>query len=219
MKSASDMRKTGRPNINTGRYWDMIYESPTKFAEHKAQENESYTSVGDVILPPTKRFKYALKEVKAGDKVLDMGCGLGSFLKLVKKEYPENEIWGTDISQYIIDLDKEDLPEAKLFCRRIGAQVDIPEHYFDIVFCGETIEHLDEPVEAFVDAYRFLKPGGKFIITTPKGNKIESEEHTWYFDREDVEGLYYSVGFTLLDFIYLPDMEHIFILMAVGTKE
>lgn len=43
---------------------------------------------------------------------------------------------------------------------------------FDVVMCGEVIEHLDEPGALFDAARRLLLPGGRFVITSPNPFEI-----------------------------------------------
>ncbi len=215
------MKKTGNLNINTKRYWNSIYGDEVARATYDAQgtdEGHLNTSHGVVSSVKTTRFTTALAEVKDGDTVLDMGCGVGTFTKLVKKTYPKCEVWGTDISDQAIEDNKKENPEIVYKHTYIGFQDKLPRNYFDVIFCGETIEHLDEPKEAFREALELLKPGGKFVITTPKEEHIRSEEHVWFYTQEDVENLYLSTGFDRVEFRYLDDLEHMLIIFGVGYK-
>lgn len=47
--------------------------------------------------------------------------------------------------------------------------LDLPfaNDVFDVVFCGETIEHLIDPDHLLDEMHRVLKPGGLLILTTP----------------------------------------------------
>jgi 2-polyprenyl-3-methyl-5-hydroxy-6-metoxy-1,4-benzoquinol methylase len=46
-----------------------------------------------------------------------------------------------------------------------------PENFiteqFDVIICGEVIEHLGNPGSLFEAARRFLVPGGRLVVTTP----------------------------------------------------
>lgn len=206
------MKKTGNPNINFKSYWDDIYETPKK--------RELYSCTGTSVegsTPINQRFEKALGFIKDGDKVVDMGCGVGVFTTLVKKAKPLCEVWGTDISQKVIDANRgvSDIVYRQQY---IGAQSALSPDYFDVVFSGEVLEHLDDPNDLFRDAKRVLKQGGKFILTTPVGEMISSPEHVWAFEHEDIEKLYLSNGFKKPEFVYLPKLEHLLIIFAVGEK-
>ena len=97
-------------------------------------------------------------------RILDIGCGDGSFSVILKKF--SQEVYGVDITRKAIGLAKK---------RGIKAyQVNVDEeklpfksNYFDLIFCGEVIEHLYDPDFLLDEVYRALVPGGIFILTTP----------------------------------------------------
>jgi ubiquinone/menaquinone biosynthesis C-methylase UbiE len=103
---------------------------------------------------------------QGGEHLLDIGCGDGSFTLLLKEMLKAKEVVGIEISPKAI---------AALKKREIKAyQLDIDEQpfpfsndYFDLIYCGEIIEHLFNPDNLLQEAYRVLKPGGSCIITTP----------------------------------------------------
>lgn len=204
------MRKTGHPNLNSKRYWDELYRGGQKRAE--------YTQVTAGANGNSQRFATALKEIKDGDKVLDLGCGIGIFTSMVKETYPDCDVWGVDISQAAIDENQKLHKNINYRQGYIGSLDLVVEDSFDVVFAGEVLEHLDDPDFLFSDAHRALKPGGKLIITTPLEEAIQSEEHTWYFSKADVEQLYEDNGFAFERFVDLPDMEWALVIFAVGRK-
>ena len=131
------MQKTNNPQINTKQYWNQIYTTPAKLEEY---------------WDDTARFPAFVKLVKNGDKVLDMGCGVSVPGKTILKEKSKCEVWGVDISDEIIELNKEEYPKGKWYQGYTGYCDFLPDDYFDIMFAGELIEHLDEPGVAFKEA-------------------------------------------------------------------
>jgi len=85
---------------------------------------------------------------------------------VIAKALKCNDIYGVDIS-----------PEAVRLAREKGVkayQLDVEENdlqfndmFFDVVYCGELIEHVFNPDKVIRDIYRVLKNGGLAIITTP----------------------------------------------------
>ena len=75
---------------------------------------------------------------------------------LIKKEKKDCEIWGTDISDEVIKANKKDKKGIKFFHGYAGHQDFLPSNYFDVVFAGELIEHMDYPEKLFEEAYRIL---------------------------------------------------------------
>jgi len=97
-------------------------------------------------------------------RLLDIGCGDGSFSLLLQKF--SDEVYGVDLVEeavqrarsqgvqtFKIDIDEKDLP--------------FENNFFDAVLCGEVIEHLYDPDHLLDEIYRVLKPNGICIITTP----------------------------------------------------
>ena len=119
------MKRTHNDQINTKIYWNHIYTTPAK-------EVEYWTD--------TSRFSTALSYIKDGDTVMDLGCGVGALLRMIKKERNGCELWGRDISSDVIQKNLIDDPDIKYEQGEIG-NLKLPQSYFDVVFSGETIEH------------------------------------------------------------------------------
>jgi len=164
------------------------------------------------------RFSFLLDEIKEGDKFLDIGCSVAVPAKLIREKYKDCEIWGTDISDEAIEINKERYPEDKYFQGYVGHEDFLPDNYFDVVFSGEVLEHLDDPALLLAEAYRVLKSGGKFVLTTPNDEGIISSEHVWFFEEDDIRKLYEEAGFKNLEFKKLPKLEHLVVIFAVGVK-
>lgn len=211
------MKPTGNENINTRTYWDLIYGDADKRSQYAAQ-GTSIENVGGVYIKPSTRFEKAASFVKPGNKVLDIGCGVGVFTSLVKRQNPLCEVWGVDISAKAIADNALEHPEITYKQHYIGRTPPFPQQYYDIVFSGEVLEHIDTPQTLFLEAYNALKPGGVFLLTTPSGSSIQSEEHVWEFDHQDVEDLYLQAGFNPVEFVYLDNLEHMYVIFGVGHK-
>lgn len=131
-------------------------------------KSEFYSKGYYAGLAPEPRFRKVL-EIAAklgGERLLDIGCGDGSFTILLKEALKAKEVVGIEIAPEAI---------AALEKRSIKAyQLDIDEQpfpfgndYFDVVYCGEIIEHLFNPDHLLQEVHRVLKPDGSCIITTP----------------------------------------------------
>ena len=101
----------------------------------------------------------------ATDKtILDVGCGEGSLLKMLKEK--GNNVFG-------IDASKEGLlaaQEKKIDCKLLDVSTEkfpYDDNKFDIVLCLETIEHVENPHHCIWEIKRVLKEKGMFIISIP----------------------------------------------------
>ena len=119
---------------------------------------------------------FELLKVKDGMKVLEVGCGGGHFTNMIKKYFPNCEVWG-------IDLDTNHINFAKNKCAELGVDVNYMEadinnlpfedESFDLIFSHTVVEHL--PFENFIkEQYRTLKTGGHLVIMRVAGGKRDN---------------------------------------------
>jgi len=53
-------------------------------------------------------------------------------------------------------------------------QASYAEESFDVVHCSHLIEHLNDPSGFLDEVFRILKPGGRFICTTPNASGLQA---------------------------------------------
>ena len=96
-------------------------------------------------------------------KILDVGCGDGSFIKQFKDK---RQIFGLDRSKKAIQkVNKLGLNGIRLNIS--NEKFPFENDYFEIVYMGDVIEHLLNPDFAIMEIQRVLKPEGFLILSTP----------------------------------------------------
>lgn len=108
-------------------------------------------------------------------KLLDVGCGIGNFLRCVSKWYPKSSLYGLDISP-----DSLKSAQSNVFAEfSLGCAENLPyeNHCFDVVCSHHVIEHLSNPQLFFSEAKRVLKINGLLIIATPNPLGIAAKFH------------------------------------------
>jgi SAM-dependent methyltransferase len=134
----------------------------------KIQSQEIYTSICEYLPEDHSRaqsLSYYLDKsfCRLPDlaKVLDLGCGEGNSIDLFRALDKEVVWHGVDI---------ENSPEVKrrirendLFSSFNGVDLPYSDNFFDLIYCHQVLEHVRHPDALISEAFRVLKPGGKFI--------------------------------------------------------
>ncbi len=141
-------------------------------------------------------------------KFIDISCGNGNELKILKKYSPNLEGFGVDISREALNTAKIKNPWAT-FTVANAENLPFPEETFDCIFSGMTWHHYPKPQLIFKEAKRVLKPKGQFFILDlmPLNrfsqwllNKDKCSEKYYfnkYFQANEIINLGKTYGFTL----------------------
>ena len=106
-------------------------------------------------------------------RVLDVGCGDGAYLKLLRSLG-----WSTAVG---VDPDSTAVQRAGAggLDVRLGTldDVELPAESFDAITLNHSIEHVHDPVGLLRQCRRLLAPGGELIVYTPN---LDGEGHRRY---------------------------------------
>jgi len=108
------------------------------------------------------------KYLNPGDKILEGGCGNGAWVQYLNDQ--GYECVGTDINEVILDVaKKENLNVIKDDILNMSFADDTFHAYLSL----GVIEHWEDgPQKAIAEAYRVIKPGGYFLVSTPCNNLV-----------------------------------------------
>ena len=107
--------------------------------------------------------------IQPSQRVLDLGCGTGTLVVLLKRKYPAAQIVG-------LDPDPKALQRAKKKVRRAGVEVQLDEGFadelpydegtFDRVLSSFMFHHLvdHDREKMLLEVLRVLKPAGTFHL-------------------------------------------------------
>lgn len=112
-------------------------------------------------------------------KILDIGCGSGDTLVLLRSV--GWDVYGLDIDERAIDAART----RNLTHVRLGTYTSMsvyPDRFFDVIRLYHVIEHVDNPSACIALAYKKLKPGGELIVGTPNMRSLVASifKQYWY---------------------------------------
>ncbi|GIU82978.1 MAG: class I SAM-dependent methyltransferase [Acidobacteria bacterium] len=127
------------------------------------------------LIPPVfNRSIYGLgltfPDCVSGGKLLEIGCGRGWFLKIMKN-------WGWKA------IGVETNPASARFGReKFGVEIlegqleeqNFPDNSFDFIVMRHVFEHVSDPVKILEECKRILKPGGALALAMPNGKSLGS---------------------------------------------
>lgn len=135
-------------------------------------------------------------------RIIEVGCGSGEFLRIIKENTNECKIHGFDFSESAVERCKKIIPEGE-FQKGDIYSMQYQDNLFDVVLCLEVLEHLEKPKIALNELKRICKKGGKIIITIPNGVFDDYVGHLNFWTEQEFKSFLGESG--LKDFYYLED--------------
>ncbi len=151
VSQASQGRRLVKPRVVTpsGAQHEYVW--------HSAEPTWAY----HVVRPQVERF---LEGIPPGARVLDLGCGNGVVLASFRDR--GWELVGVDISESGIRQARKRWPGIRFEIADATGDLSALGS-FDAVISTEVIEHVFLPRRFAQNAFRALKPGGRFVLSTP----------------------------------------------------
>ncbi len=157
-----------------------------------------------------ERRELLLAEVAAGDRVLDLGCGDGAFAAALTGAGAV--VTAVDVSGEAVRRARRRAPGAQVELVAEGGELPFAEDAFDLVWCGETLEHVADVAGLLAEVRRVLRWGGTLLVTTPnvprlgvavealRGRPLEERldpraDHLRFFTARTLAGVLRDAGF------------------------
>jgi 2-polyprenyl-3-methyl-5-hydroxy-6-metoxy-1,4-benzoquinol methylase len=154
-------------------------------------------------------------------RLLDMGSGLGFFLKSLAR-YPNWEGHGCEISPAAVKHAREHLGLRNVICSPLQ-HADLPRGSFDVITMWDVLDHILHPDPLLRHCHALLKDDGTFFIRTPnvtvqllrarllkatggvkKGRMyLQGSDHMHHYSAESITKLLQRNGFVDVQFLHL----------------
>ncbi len=168
-------------NVNT--FWSKTIQS-TELLDTSRQEKFNGHN---------RKLWFHLLQVRDNLKILEVGCGSGHFINMIKLYHPSCDVYGIDLDDEHIRFAKEKSKRLKIDVHYQVADVKhlpFDDNSFDLVFSHTLVEHL--PFDDFVqEQKRVLKDGGKLIVMRVDMGKNNDKPFTYLED--EINALYAGI--------------------------
>lgn len=167
-----------------------------------------YERLPEQLAPPdlNRRRRFLLASLQPADRVLDLGCGEGTFTALAAQTGVQSVI-GADVAEAALRRARAAHPELNFELVPFDGPLPFADGAFDLVWASEVIEHIADTARWLSEVRRVLAPGGRLLLTTPAhgrlrllvdGIEVHSEplgDHLHLYSRRSLRLLLTDFGF------------------------
>ena len=172
------MSPKGSHGLEPDEHGNVVKEGYDKIAKKYYQDRDLFKN--------QKEIDDFISHQPSKAAVLDIGCGGGvPVLKiLVEKEYCAT---GVDFSEGMLEIAKENVPEAELIQGDI-MKTDFDAESFDGIISTYAVIHIYKTLHPalYQKIFSWLKPGGVMLVSTSRDEEGEDYSSTDYYGVEMV---------------------------------
>jgi 2-polyprenyl-3-methyl-5-hydroxy-6-metoxy-1,4-benzoquinol methylase len=111
------------------------------------------------------RRRFLLAHVRAGERVLDVGCGEGCFSAALQGAGAR--VVGVDVAEEPLRRARARHPQLDVRLIDGDGPWELQDASFDVVWAGEVLEHVLDTAAFLSEARRVLRSGGSLLVSTP----------------------------------------------------
>ena len=192
------------------------------FAPELAKDNDGYPAERYALMPPLKKehfwrkarnrlFIWSLhRYFPEASSLLEIGSGNGAVLRAFRNEFPNLDVWGSDLYVTGLGAIEENVPGATVF------QADarrLPFHEeFSVVAAFDVLEHIEKDLEVLKEMHKTTRPNGGILLSVPQhpflwSQRDEALSHKRRYTRAELLSKVERSGFEVLritSFITFP---------------
>jgi phosphoethanolamine N-methyltransferase len=180
--------QTSNQYENFQEFLDEVQYSKNGVKRYEWIFGEGYLSTGG--LETTKQIIPYL-ELKKGDRVLDVGCGLGGHDFYMAENYGA-VIDAIDLSKNMMSVALKHFAKKPKIADNIKFRIcdvtatEFKNNYYDVIYSRDALLHIKQKPELFRKFFQWLKPGGRLVFTDYcRGETNSSEEFERYVKQRD----------------------------------
>ncbi len=148
-------------------------EMATAWDGDEGEQWTEYADQYDAVAEPHLRRLMDAARIADGDRVLDIGCGTGESTRRAARETPSGSALGVDLSGRMLTR-AEERSHAEGLANVAFLQADVQVHRFDertfdVVISRFGAMFFNDPVAAFRNIAKAMRPGGGLALLTWQG--------------------------------------------------
>jgi ubiquinone/menaquinone biosynthesis C-methylase UbiE len=103
--------------------------------------------------------------LRAGDRLLDLGCGTGVLLEQVRTRWRGARAVGVDLSAEMLAEAQRRLGTETLLVQGDVSHLPFPARSFDVIVSNSSLHYWPDPELALAEAARVLRVDGRLVLT------------------------------------------------------